>query len=188
MGAKMPALTQTCPFLVSQVALGVATKDRICWAKVSKHGNQPSTVFGHHLSMRTCSACFLGMPAKFGGPGVGVYKPRAWSKLGAAKVINLSVTARPRHLMMHTWSLMYKLKKIDTASRRSQSPNGAHCLSHKFQLFPAKIEVLGAISRPLPQAPGPPGMCLLKCLAIAASQASQKTCILSMQSCSDMSS
>eukprot|EP00983_Pelagomonas_calceolata_P058675 1145590-Pelagomonas_calceolata.AAC.1 len=35
-----------------------------------KHGNQASTVFGHNLSARTCSACFLDMPASFGCPGI----------------------------------------------------------------------------------------------------------------------
>eukprot|EP00983_Pelagomonas_calceolata_P102703 1158837-Pelagomonas_calceolata.AAC.3 len=38
--------------------------------KCCKHGNQASTTFGYNLSKRTCSACFLGMSAKFRGPAV----------------------------------------------------------------------------------------------------------------------
>eukprot|EP00983_Pelagomonas_calceolata_P037300 1136280-Pelagomonas_calceolata.AAC.1 len=38
--------------------------------KWCEQGNQASTVFGHNLSIRTCSECFLGVPAEFGGPGV----------------------------------------------------------------------------------------------------------------------
>eukprot|EP00983_Pelagomonas_calceolata_P058663 1145585-Pelagomonas_calceolata.AAC.2 len=37
--------------------------------KWCKHGNLESTTFGHNLGMRTCSACFLGMPAKTPGSG-----------------------------------------------------------------------------------------------------------------------
>eukprot|EP00967_Tisochrysis_lutea_P090271 scaffold129045_cov15-Tisochrysis_lutea.AAC.1 len=33
-------------------------------------GNQVSTMRGHNLSMKICSACFLGMSARFGGPKV----------------------------------------------------------------------------------------------------------------------
>jgi len=52
--------------------------------KWCEQGNQASTVFGHNLSMRTCSACFLGMPAEFGGPGVqGVAPGEQWGAPGA---------------------------------------------------------------------------------------------------------
>eukprot|EP00983_Pelagomonas_calceolata_P025150 790826-Pelagomonas_calceolata.AAC.1 len=60
MGAKTPALAQILPMFW----LSAALRQKWC-----EQGKQASTVFGHNLSMRTCSACFLGMPANFGGPG-----------------------------------------------------------------------------------------------------------------------
>eukprot|EP00983_Pelagomonas_calceolata_P038241 1136716-Pelagomonas_calceolata.AAC.2 len=38
--------------------------------KRCEHGKQASTKFGQNLSMKKCPACFLGIPAGFGGPGV----------------------------------------------------------------------------------------------------------------------
>eukprot|EP00983_Pelagomonas_calceolata_P129406 1161602-Pelagomonas_calceolata.AAC.14 len=61
MGAKMPDLA---PNVAHNLALRQTYKQKWC-----RQGIQASTVFGHNLSMRTCSACFLGMPAKFGGQG-----------------------------------------------------------------------------------------------------------------------
>ncbi|KAF5841346.1 hypothetical protein DUNSADRAFT_13422 [Dunaliella salina] len=45
--------------------------ERVCWAKVEiRH----ALCVVHNLSMRTCSACFPGMPTKFEGPGYAPYE------------------------------------------------------------------------------------------------------------------
>eukprot|EP00983_Pelagomonas_calceolata_P016030 507742-Pelagomonas_calceolata.AAC.13 len=41
------------------------------WQSWCKIGNQASAVFGHNLSMRTCSAYILGMPCQVWGPRYG---------------------------------------------------------------------------------------------------------------------
>eukprot|EP00983_Pelagomonas_calceolata_P015141 482383-Pelagomonas_calceolata.AAC.1 len=111
--------------------------------KWCKHGNQASTTSGHNLRMRACSACFLGMPAKFGGPGVGVYKPRAWSKIGAVKAMDSSVTL--------SWHFEF-------VGRKNQLPKWRilclSCIDSSFSL--PKLKFGGQFSGALPQPPGPP--------------------------------
>eukprot|EP00983_Pelagomonas_calceolata_P068278 1149853-Pelagomonas_calceolata.AAC.2 len=76
MGAIMPAVTQ--------VGLG---SNLIHWSeegggRFGTKANPSSTTFGHNPITGTCSACFLGMPAKFGGPGVQGVAPGEQCQLG----------------------------------------------------------------------------------------------------------
>ena len=108
MGAKTPALAQILPIFSSQVGFrsslihksekrrgakfGLEQASMVTCAPFARQkwcelGSQASTVFGPHLSMRTCPAYFPGMSCQFWWPRGGCARP--WGSVKAPAVMKL---------------------------------------------------------------------------------------------------
>ena len=161
----------------------------ICWAKWCKTGSQASTVFGPHLSMRTCPAYFPGMSCQFWWPRSGCARP--WGSVKAPAVTKFQKPSPFQFQPATLWSadrwpeqsiqpgiaqaikVFYELEEVKTVDRILTGFRPVYKKPLHFAISLPKSGCQGArFWTPAPAPRTPWNMLLMKCLAIAAGQVS----------------